>query len=208
MTPNDQDALLLSIIGESSDTAQARWSSTQRFAFLNAGRRRVAREARCFQIKDSQSTVAGTSLYSVPNDFIGSYLLEFNGKPLRPVRMAYWRDVIGPNEDLRGTPSVVTYFARQFQLFFVPDRVATFKYSGWGIPAAIAADGADPDFTDEMAEASVYAAAVMAKAADDRDPSNEEAQAKDRITALFRQYKPRGPRYVADSMIPGGVFVF
>jgi hypothetical protein len=201
MNTNTQLTKLRTRLGEPSDEDQARFTVDQLLDLLNEGRRHVARESRCFQVRDSQTLSVPASgvasLVSVSNDFIGLYRLEYNGRPLRPVRSANWRDVVGIDDTIRGTPSVFKYFARQFQLYqSVSQAGLVFRYEGWAYPADLVENGSDSDFNDDMAEAAIWRATVIGRDADDRDSSAAEKNAARTLNGLKAQYRPKGTRYV------------
>lgn len=196
MTANDQLTLFRLILGEPDTGADARFADPKAIKLLNLGRNRFAERSRSFQIKDSQTTVVGTKFYTVKNDAIGFYEVEYDGVPLDPVEPRDWRDTIGDDDALQGTPEVYKYFARQLQLFRAPSQAKTLRYEGWGYPAALLVNGSDADYLDRQGEASVYFAAAIAKAADERESSKEEAIAEGIAQEFKRQYAPKGARYV------------
>jgi hypothetical protein len=201
MTTDQQLDLLTTLLGDGDDSNNARWSATQKLSFLNMGRRRVSELTRCVQVRDSQDTVDGTRFYSITNDVISFYEVECGGRPIRLVRPEDWRDVVGRDDTLQGTPAVAMYNARQLQLYYVPKTVETLRYHGWGYAADLVAAGVDADFLQPAQEASIYLASALAKKADERNSEADETEARTRMSELERQFRRRGARYVREQTI-------
>lgn len=194
MTPALQISLFKLLTGEPS--SGGRWEDPDIIQFINLGRSELAEKTRCFQIRDSQTTSSGTKSYSLQNDVIDFYALEYDGHPLTPVRPEDWRATIGDDDTIKGDPSVYKYQARQIQLFEVPNAAKTLRYEGWGYPTALTATGSDTEFTDRMAEGGVALGVIIAKMADERALGREEKIAADIIAELSRQFRQKGPRRV------------
>ncbi len=216
MSTQGTDAQLASLrtrIGEPVDAAQCRYTPTQLLDYLNASRREVAEQTRCYPIKDSMTfTAAGTAagsgtaplpatgdpfLISVTNDFIFVEQVEYDGNPLRIVRAQDWRDVVGTDDTLIGDPRVVMYFGRKFQIFQVPNVVGkVFRYRGWAYPPDMVAAGIDASFVQRVADVCIWHAAMVIKGSDERNNNHESQMAAVGIAQIKEQYRPRGPRYV------------
>jgi len=201
VTTNQQLALLRLWLGEPSDSAQARFSPTQLVLALNEGRRWFCEKSKSFHIKDSQQTNpsnVATNIYSIPNDVMGFWLVEWDGIPLDPVETVDWRSRIGDRDDIQGIPEVYQYFARQLQLFPVPSDQKTLKYHGWGYAAELIDGGNDLDLTDQQARGPIWYTTWLLKGADERDDRGELAKALEISQEFMRQSKPKGPRYVRE----------
>ena len=196
MDTDTQLSKLRDRLGEPSDAAQARWTTAQLLSFLNDARNLIAEETSCFPVSDSQPTVAGTGTYSVGSDFIKFTDLEWKGLPLKIVRHEIWREVVGDDDTTRGAPEVCKYFARQIQIFPVPDSVETLTYHGYAYPTALVSGGVDASFTDYIADACIWQAVVLVKVSDER-PLGPEVQLLDiKKKELKKQYLAKGARYV------------
>lgn len=212
-TTDQQLASLRTRIGEPVDPDQCRFTPTQLLDYLNASRREVAEETRCYPIKDSMTfTAAGTAsgtgtsplpddgdpfLISVTNDFIFIEQAEYAGRPLRLVRAQDWRDVVGDDDTLTGDPVVAMYFGRKFQIFRVPTEVGDiFRYRGWAYPPDMVAAGIDASFVQRVADVCIWHAAMVIKGSDERNNEHETRMAAAGLIKIKAQYMPRGPRYV------------
>lgn len=199
MNVADQLTMLQLLMGEPTDPTLARFNPTQYLIVLNMARSWLAEEARCVQIKDNQTTIASppTSIYSVQQDIIDLYRLEYNGVPLDLIQPFDWRQRIGDDDTIMGPSECAKFWGRQLQLFPVPDQAKPLIIEGWAYPADISdPNGGDLDFNNKMAETSVYRAAWIAKDADERDSKDEKEHAIEGMLQLQKQYRPRGPRMV------------
>lgn len=210
---SDQLALLRTRLGEPEAAADCRWSPAQLLAALIASRREVAEETRCYPVKDKITMTAALLpasgspfLISVTNDFINFEQAEYNGVPLRIVQPKDWRDVVGQDDTLTGTPVAVMYHGRKFQLFRVGTTVGhVFRYRGWAYPPDITAAGIEASLTDRAADVCIWHCAMVLKGSDERSNAFEEKMADRGIAALKAQYLPKGTRYVNTGETPGGV---
>ena len=199
-----QLAFLRDLLGEPANEDDARWNPTQLVRAINDARRWVCEETRSFQIKDSQQTNPGgvvTKIYQTPFDLIGFYKIEWNGVPLDLTTPAEWREKVGEDEDIQGDPYVVMYFARQLQLFYVPQTAKTLLYRGWGYTEEVVATGNDTQFTDAQARTALYRASWKLKGADERDVAEDKGEARSLAAEIAKQFKPKGARYVKSPYI-------
>jgi hypothetical protein len=193
---SDQLSLLRLRLGEPENADDARFTPSQLLLALNSSRRWFCEESHSLQIKDQQNTIVGTKLYTMKNDVIKFYAVECGGLQVDPVTPANWRGLVGDDEDMAGVPVVYKYWARQIQLFYVPDAVKVLLYHGYAYPTALVLNGTDGEFLDRQSEGAIWKAAVDIKAADERPFDYELAEA-DRVAKEFRdQYAPKGPRQV------------
>lgn len=204
MDTNDQLASLRTRLGEPIDPAQARWSPTQLLDFLNASRREIAEDTRCYPVKDAITITSAMLpasgspfLISVTNDFIWAEQVEYDGQPLRVIRPIDWNDTVGNDDTIQGDPILAMYFGRKFQLFRVPTVAgAVFRYRGWAYPPELVAGGVDVAFVKRVAEVCIWHAAMVVKGSDERSNTFESNMAAKGVKELKMQYMPRGPRYV------------
>jgi hypothetical protein len=184
------------LMGEPDDADNQRWSDAAALRFINEGRSWLCEESRCFQINDTLDTEVGESEYDLSRDFIGFYALSFDGIPVDLVHPRDWRGTIGDDDTLQGDPTVAKYFTRILKLFRVPGTVAELAFDGWAYAAALEEGGSDTDLTDEQARAAIYRAVWKAKAADEREFSEEKEEALRLMVRATKDFKPKGPRYV------------
>lgn len=206
----DQLAFLRDLLGEPENPDDARLQPPQLVRGINAARRWFCEKTRSFQVKEAQPTNPGgviTKFYQVPFDLIGIYSVEWNGIPLDLVTPIEWRKRIGEDDNIQGDPYVTMYFARQFQLFYVPQTAKTLRYSGWGYTTPLVVGGQDTQFTDQQNQGVLYRASWKIKALDERDFAEDKSEALSVADEFAQQYKPKGPRYVNQSYqgspIPG-----
>lgn len=212
MADTDADQQLTSLrlrLGEPSDATQARFTTAQLLDLLNEGRRKTAAATRCRPVEDSQvaspPTDGSPSVFSIPDDLIWVEEVTYDGRPLRLVRTADWSDVVGKDDTIQGDPVVYKFHARQITIFrAVTDSGLTLAYKGWGYPASLASAGVDSDFVKGVSDVTIWLAAMMAKAIDDRSYDFERQMALEGYADLKKQYGPRGPRYVrtGDLFVP------
>lgn len=213
MDTNDQLSSLRTRIGEPVDSDQCRFTATQLLDFLNASRREIAEDTRCYPVKDKITfTAAGTAyasgtaplptsgdpfLISLTNDFIWFEQAEYDGRPMRVVRTQDWNDIVGDDDTLNGDPSVLMIHGRKLQIFRVPTEAGkVFRYRGWAYPPELVAGGVDAAFVKRVAEVCIWHAAMVIKGADERANTFESNMAGKGVAELKRQYMPRGPRFV------------
>ncbi len=219
MDTNDQLASLRTRIGEPVDPDQCRFTPAQLLDFLNASRREIAEDTRCYPVKDKITfTAAGTAyasgtaplptsgdpfLISLTNDFIWFEQAEYDGLPLRVVRPQDWNDIVGEDDTLAGDPAVVMLHGRKLQIYPVPEAAgAVFRYRGWAYPPELVIGGVDAAFVKRVAEVCIWHAAMVVKGADERLNTFESNMAGKGVIALKAQYMPRGPRYVRTGDVP------
>lgn len=196
MTVQEQTDLFQLLIADSP--SDPRFTPAQTVLFLNEARKWFCEYTRSFQIKDSQTTVQGTSIYSLQNDVINLYSVEYDGVPLDPIDPRDWRGTIGIDDTLQGQPSVYQYFARQLQLFYVPPEAKTLKVYGAGYARDLVVNGGDLDLIDPQARGTVYRAAWQAQQADKEEYQGLAADAMRIAEEFKRQYWHKGPRYVRE----------
>ena len=202
MDAASQLTLLRTKLGEPVDTALARFTPAQLISGLNEGRQFFAEYTNSVQIRYSQTTNPGnvpTAFYSLPNDVIEFWAVEFDGYNVEPVQPRDWRNRIGRKDDIQGIPSLFKYYMRRLQLYPVPNAQKILRVEGYGYPVDLQVDGADPDLTDQQARASIWWAAFILKGADERENSFELDNAKAASERFRKQYKPRGPRMIRDA---------
>lgn len=199
MNVSTQYTLFRTMTGEPSDSANQRFTQALWLPLINEARRYVAEKTRSFEMRDSQTTNpsnVATKFYTLPNDIIGFYDVEYDGEPLEPVRSEDWRDRVGDDDDMQGTPWAFKHHARILQLFYVPDEQKTLRYHGWGYPQDLLENGVDTDYTDQQARAAVFQSVILAKMADEREVQREIDLLNSIIRELASQHRRRGPRFV------------
>ena len=198
MPPNkptdDQIAKLAERIGEPS--VGGRFTPAQLLIALNDGREWVAEETHSFQVTDSQTTVKGQARYTLKNDLIEFYALEWAGHPIKPVRPRNWREEIGDDDTILGTPSIAKQWARQIQLFRVPDQALSLSLEGPAYPNELILGGVDPDFFKRQQDCSIWRAAWVLKGIDEREIRIEKEEASKLAAKLEDQYRRKGRRSV------------
>ena len=198
MPPNkptdDQIAKLAERIGEPS--VGGRFTPAQLLIALNDGREWVAEETHSFQVTDSQTTVVGQARYTLKNDLIEFYALEWAGHPIKPVRPRNWREEIGDDDTILGTPSIAKQWARQIQLFRVPDQALLLSLEGPAYPNELILGGVDPDFFKRQQDCSIWRAAWVLKGIDEREIRIEKEEASKLAAKLEDQYRRKGRRSV------------
>lgn len=202
MDAASQLTLLRTKLGEPVDPAVARFTPAQLIAGLNEGRQFFCEYTKSFHVKYSQTTNPSnvpTAYYSVPNEMIEFWAVEFDGYNVEPVQPRDWRNRIGRKDDIQGIPSLFKYELRQIQLYPVPNAQKTLRVEGCGYATDLQVAGADPDLTDQQARASIWWATFILKGADERENAFEMNMAKQASEEFRKQYKPRGPRMVRDA---------
>ncbi len=198
MPPNkstdQQIAKLAERIGEPS--VGGRFTPAQLLIALNDGREWVAEETHSFQVTDSQTTVKGQARYTLKNDLIEFYALEWAGHPIKPVRPRNWREEIGDDDTILGTPSIAKQWARQIQLFRVPDQALLLSLEGPAYPNELILGGVDPDFFKRQQDCSIWRAAWVLKGIDEREIRIEKEEATKLAAKLEDQYRRSGRRSV------------
>ncbi len=173
-----------------------RFTPAQLLIALNDAREWVAEETHSFQVTDSQTTVVGQARYTLKNDLIEFYALEWAGHPITPVRPRDWRGQIGDDDTILGTPFIAKQWARQIQLFQVPDQALLLSLEGPAYPVELVEGGVDPDFFKRQQDCSIWRAAVVLKGLDEREVKFEEKQSLRLATKLEIQYRRKGRRSV------------
>lgn len=197
MIVKDQLTLLRMLLGEPADLAEARLNPDQLLVLLNLGRDWLCEEALCVQLEDAQTTTKGNSQYSVEQDIIDLYTVEYDGVPLDLVQPKDWRQRIGVDDTLEGPPTCAKFWARQIQVFPVPSDGKLLRIEGWMYAAELTdTDGGDLDFNRQMARTSIYRAAWIGKDLDERDSKDEEKHATQGMLKIKALNRPKGPRMV------------
>ena len=193
--------LLRLYLGEPAEAALARFTPDQLILGLNEGRRTFSEFTGSVRIRYNQTTNplnVPTKRYSIPNEVIEFWAVEFDGYNCEPVSPRDWRSRIGRKDDIQGIPSLYTYYMRQIQLYPVPNAQKVLSICGTGYANPLQLNGADPDLTDEQARVAIWWAAFILKGADERENAHEYKQAVTLSESIRKQYKPRGPRVVRD----------
>lgn len=193
-TVDEQLAKLFDTIGEPIEGG--RFTKPQALIALNDGREWVAEETHSFQVTDSQTTIVGQKRYTLRNDIIEFFTLEWGGHTVTPVRPRNWRDEIGDDDTIIGTPVIAKQWARQIQLFPVPDRALLLSLEGPAYPVELLLGGVDPDYFKRQQDCAIWRAAWVLKAVDERDTKHEEAEALKLAAKLEDQYRRKGRRSV------------
>ncbi len=193
-TANEQLEKLAERIGEPA--TGGRFTPAQRLIALNDGREWVAEETHSFQVTDSQTTERGKARYTLKNDIIEFFALEWAGHPITPIRPRNWRQEIGDDDTILGRPSVAKQWARQIQLFPVPDQALLLSLEGPAYPVELIVGGVDPDFFKRQQDCSIWRAAWILKGIDERDTSHEEKETLRLAGQLENQYRRKGRRSV------------
>lgn len=191
---NEQLTKLAERMGE--NFVGGRFNPAQLLIALNDAREWVAEETRSFQVTDTQPTIAGQSLYTIKNDLIEFYTLTWAGHPITPVRPRSWRDNIGDDDTILGTPNIAKQWARQIQLFPVPDQALALVIEGPAYPVELADSGVDPDFFKRQQDCSIWRAAWILKGVDERNTRHEEKETLRLAAQLENQYRRKGRRSV------------
>ncbi len=181
-------------IGES--LVGGRFTPAQLLIALNDAREWVAEETHSFQVTDSQTTIIGQARYTLKNDLIEFYALEWAGHQITPVRPRTWRQDIGDDDTILGRPHIAKQWARQIQLFPVPDQALLLSLEGPAYPNELVSGGVDPDFFKRQQDCSIWRAAWILKGIDERDTSHEEKEALKLAANLESQYRRKGRRSV------------
>ena len=191
---DEQLAKLAERVGEPS--VGGRFTPEQLLIALNDAREWVAEETHSFQITDSQTTIVGQARYTLKNDLIEFFALEWAGHPIKPVRPRDWRQEIGDDDTILGTPFVAKQWARQLQLFEVPAQALLLSLEGPAYPVELVLGGVDPDFFKRQQDCSIWRAAVVLKGLDEREVRFEREEALRLATNLENQYRRKGRRSV------------
>jgi len=173
-----------------------RFTPAQLLIGLNDAREWVAEETHSFQVTDTQPTIVGQARYTLKNDLIEFYALEWAGHRVIPVRIRNWRDEIGDDDTLLGRPRILKQWARQVQLFPVPDQALLLSLEGPAYPNELVEGGVDPDFFKRQQDCSIWRAAWILKGIDERDTAHEEKEALKLANNLEDQYRRKGRRSV------------
>ncbi len=145
-----------------------RFSNADLNTWIDRGHKRFVAQSAILQEIATTSTIVGQRSYTLPDDWLGSEVIEgqltWDNQVLQYAD--YNRFLPYLEESTRGTPWLYSIYDRQIHLEPIPDRAKTLKLVYLKTPLALLLDTDIPEYDEDFHEAGAFYASYIAKRKD------------------------------------------